>query len=346
MFYDPTEENLIDERKLKIFEKANKQFKKISSKMSFKSVRGQFRPKKNKSPIHVLVASNKGGVGKSSTALNVAWELSKIGYKVLLNDLDAQANITCSLLMDQSKTEAEKCLYDVLLNKASLDEIISTVTEGLDVMGANSTLSEIDYYLRSVEKPTKEENYFNKDITKENESNELYFQMYELFKTYTQTKGYDFVIYDTNPETNRFNRISMQISDFVIIPIQAKESSAKAFNVTFTEVRDAFITIGRNVDNLEKRVKVLFNNLTPLPESKKDSILKNVYKFYEDNIFETYIDYDYDLGVSAELGCPSFLCEEISTVPVENFSQLTNEILEWIDQVQSKPVSKKRKSLF
>src|SRR5438309_5645879 len=87
----------------------------------------------------LVVANQKGGVAKTTTAVNLAAFLGQFGKKVLLVDLDPQANATSGIGLDKSKIE--KSIYDVLIGAESLNSIIQeTPTTGVRVAPANLAL--------------------------------------------------------------------------------------------------------------------------------------------------------------------------------------------------------------
>lgn len=339
MFYNPIEDRVLSQDVLKAV--ASKYQNKIKSDYKYEELR-EILSKENskKETTHLFIGSNKGGVGKSMSALQITWFLNARGYKVLLADLDAQANITCSLLDDDSKSEADFSFYDVLTGKASFDDIIFEVAPGFDLIGGNQNLSEVDHYLRKKEEHESEK-YFDRDATQAPDTNEVYLQTYKMFKELG--RDYDFVIYDTNPETNKFNRISMQMSDIALIPMQAKESSAKAYMVTLNEINDSFLTIGRDTALIRDRVKLLFNNNNYIPEHKKDGIINKIYSHFNGNILPAYVDYSYELGEASDVGWPAFAHNEISIETIENIAAVVDEVVLMANQLEEWQVSSSRK---
>lgn len=344
MFYNPMEGKILTKEIICAIAGNNPNTKNLNENHTYSEVRKILsRPNHKKDTTHIFVGSNKGGVGKSAFSIQLSWYLNARGHSVLLVDADAQANTTCSLLADESKIEADMCLFDLLTGSAKIEDIIFSVTDGLDIMGANSSLSEIDHYLRSHES-TEVNNYFERDMRKSNSSNDIYLKAYNLFKSIGE--NYDYVIYDTNPETNRFNRLSMQVCDIAIIPMQPKESSAKAFSVTLAEIHDSFITVGRDVSNITDKVKLLFNNISYIPENKKEAIIKKIYQHFSGSILSDYIDYSFELGEASDVGWPAFIHSEISINTIMNISGVVDEIIKLIDEVKGEKNSKKRRHMF
>jgi len=345
MFFNPIENKVLAKEFLLAMASSNPNAKKINSDLTYNDARNILSSGiEKKDTTHIFIGSNKGGVGKTMSSLQIAWFLNARGYRVLLADLDAQANITCSLLKDENKHEAELSLIDVLAGDANFDDIISEVTEGFDVMAGNQRLSEIDSFLRSQES-SQETSYFDRDKTVNDSNNDIYLKTSNIFKKVGEK--YDFVIYDTNPETNKFNRLSMQVCDVALIPMQAKESSAKAYMVTLNEIHDSFVTIERPVDDIEQRVKLLFNNNIPIPEKKKESVIKKVYGYFSGSILNDFIEYSYELGEASDVGWPAFAHNEVSIDTVINLASVVDEVIELSDFVKREKASPgKRRHIF
>ena len=95
----------------------------------------------NKSRIAVI--NQKGGVGKTTTVINLAASLSILGQNNLIIDLDPQGNATTGI--GKSNNKEEKNVYNLLIKKINLEEVIqSTVVKNLDVIGSNVNLSGLE----------------------------------------------------------------------------------------------------------------------------------------------------------------------------------------------------------
>lgn len=345
MFYNPLKDKSFDKQKASLIAGNNPNLNKLKDNQTYGEMRKILsKGRDKKETTHVFVGSNKGGCGKTNLSIQLSYFLNARGYSVLLVDADAQSNVTCSLLEDEAKVESDYSFYDLLTGQASLENIIGNVSEGLDIMGANQRLSEVDYFLRSQES-SDSSSYFERDVTKNVQSNEIYLQTYNIFKKLGEK--YDFVIYDTNPETNRLNRISMQVCDIALIPIQPKESSAKAYAITLTEINDSFVTINRDTKNIRDRVKLLFNNNNYIPERKKQSVIKKIYQHFAGDILDDYIDYSFELGEASDVGWPAFIHSEVSDETIQNLSSVVDEVILLAQRVSGeKKNTHKRRHMF
>lgn len=162
---------------------------------------------KDKAPVkHVVgqtrvigIINQKGGVGKSTTAINLSAALGEMGKQVLLIDLDPQGN--CSSGLGIEKGLINQCIYDVLLNDVPLEEvIIPDVFEGLDVAPATINLAGAEVELVS-------------EMARENRLKDAIGSM----------RGkYDFVIIDCPPALGLLTVNAMVAADKLLIPIQCE----------------------------------------------------------------------------------------------------------------------------
>lgn len=151
----------------------------------------------SKSMEILAIANQKGGVGKTTTAVNLVAYLAQAGKQVLLIDLDPQGNATTGAGLD--KQDLEYTLADVLLDEVAIESAIVTSDAGFDVIGANRELSGID-------------------ITLMGQSNS-HILLKEAMASLT---GYDYVIIDCAPSLNLLTVNAMVATQGVVIPMQCE----------------------------------------------------------------------------------------------------------------------------
>ena len=149
----------------------------------------------------VTITNQKGGIGKSTTALNLGYGLRNKGYKVLLIDLDAQANLTSTT----TANEEHKNSYDLMTGKATVKQCIQPLDDNIDIITAVLDLATLDLELNKLGK---------EQILKE---------ALEPIKA-----NYDFIIIDTPPSLGIATVNALTTADRVLIPGQADKYSLEA----------------------------------------------------------------------------------------------------------------------
>nr|WAI00090.1 MAG: AAA family ATPase [Candidatus Methanoperedens sp.] len=148
----------------------------------------------------IAVMNQKGGVGKTTTSVNLAAGLAKVGRKVLVMDVDPQANLTTGLLRD--KPMADKTLKGVFQGKVSLSEVIHpTDTQGLELVPSHISLAVVETELLG---KIGRETVLKKAITSD------------------IRERYDYIILDAPPSLGLFSINILAAADEVLIPIQTE----------------------------------------------------------------------------------------------------------------------------
>lgn len=148
--------------------------------------------------IRVAIANQKGGVGKTTTAINIATAMAATGWKVLLIDLDPQGNASTGIGV--STAERERSSYDLLVDQASLEEcVIQTRIPGLDLIAATVDLSGAEVELVSVENRTQ-----------------------RLAEALASDSAYDICFIDCPPSLGLLTLNALCAADTLLVPLQCE----------------------------------------------------------------------------------------------------------------------------
>lgn len=148
----------------------------------------------------IAITNQKGGVGKTTTSVNLSAALAYLGKKVLLIDIDPQANATQGIGVD--RTTVDSTVYDAIIRQVPLSEIrVKTDVENLDMVAANIDLAGVEIELSQV-KSGREQRLKNSLASVKND--------------------YDYVIIDCPPALGLLNTNALTAADSVLIPVQCE----------------------------------------------------------------------------------------------------------------------------
>ena len=146
----------------------------------------------------ISVANQKGGVGKTTTSINLATSLSAINKKILLVDADPQGNASTGMGISYNKRDPS--LYDLIVSGAYDEKAIKkTIVPGLDIISANTNLAASEIELAGVEK-----------------------REFVISNILSKTKNYDYILIDCPPALGLLTINSLVASHSVIVPLQSE----------------------------------------------------------------------------------------------------------------------------
>lgn len=248
----------------------------------------------------IAVANQKGGVGKTTTAINLSASLAELGKKVLIIDLDPQGNTTSGFGIE--KNEPENTIYEMLIGDASVEEcILHQVVEGLDLIPSNVNLSGAEIELIGVDR----KEYILKD---------------QIAKVQDE---YDYVLIDCPPSLSMLTVNAMTTASSVLVPIQCEYYALEGLTQLIYTIN--LVKERLNPDlQMEGVVFTMYDARTNLSLQ----VVENVKNNLQQNIYKTIIPRNVRLAEAPSHGLPINQYDPRSA-GAESYRLLAEEVIQY-----------------
>ena len=246
----------------------------------------------------IAVANQKGGVGKTTTSINLSASLAAKGKKVLIMDTDPQGNATSGFGID--KNNLEDTIYELILGECSImDCIISNVIPNVSVVPSNVNLAAAEIELIGVEK---------KEYILKNEVDYI-------------KDDYDYIIIDCPPSLNMLTINSMTTADSVLVPIQCEYYALEGLSQLIHTINLVKERLNPDLD-IEGVVFTMYDSRTNLSMQ----VVENVKQNLNQRVYNTLIPRNIRLAEAPSYGMPINMYDSKSA-GAEAYMNLAEEVI-------------------
>ena len=246
----------------------------------------------------IAVSNQKGGVGKTTSAVNIAAYLAVTETPTLLIDMDPQANATSGMGIEVGSYK--KSIYDIIIGKAKMSEVTHTTDlEYLDVVPASAQLVGAEIELVS-----------------------LFSRERMLKEALEELEGkYKYIIIDSPPSLGLLTINVLTASDSIVIPIQCEYYALEGLSQLLNTIRLVQKHLNKNLE-IEGILITMYDHRLNLSRQ----VVQELQEYFGDKVYHTYIKRNVRLGEAPSHGKPILLYDATST-GAQNYMNLVSEML-------------------
>ena len=223
----------------------------------------------------IAIANQKGGVGKTTTAVNLSTILAKKGKKVILLDADPQGNATSGLGLEKT---FEKSLYDVLVNEEPVENtLMDTVEKNLKICPSNVNLAGAEVEL----------------VPQMSREHRLKEQLKDI------KDSYDFIFIDCPPSLGLITLNSFTAADSVLIPVQCEYYALEGLGQLINTINLVKKHLNKSLE-IEGAVLTMYDIRTNL----SNQVVKEVKRYFDNKVYKTVIPRNVKLSEAPSFGMP------------------------------------------
>ena len=246
----------------------------------------------------IAIANQKGGVGKTTTSINLSAAMAASGKKILVIDTDPQGNTTSGFGIE--KNDLENTIYELMLSECSIKEcILNDVIDGVSIIPSNVNLAAAEIELIGID---KKEFILKREV--------------EWIKD-----SYDYIIIDCPPSLNLLTLNAMTTADSVLVPIQCEYYALEGLSQLIHTINLVKERLNPELD-MEGVVFTMYDSRTNL----SSQVVENVKSHLNQRVFETVIPRNIRLAEAPSYGMPINMYDAKSA-GAEAYMSLAGEIL-------------------
>jgi len=246
----------------------------------------------------IAIANQKGGVGKTTTAINICASLGAASQKVLLIDMDPQGNATMGAGVD--KNDLEESVYDILLDGKTISEmVIDAEQAGFDVIPSNGELTAAEVHLLDFDD-----------------------REYRLAKAIEEiVDDYDFIFIDCPPSLNMLSLNSLTAADSVLIPMQCEYYALEGLTALIGTIEQIKETVNPELE-IEGLLRTMFDGRNRLAID----VSLELEKHFGEQVFRTAIPRNVRLAEAPSYGLP-VMYHDINSSGAQAYLKLADEMI-------------------